>query len=693
MSAESEARPGNGRGWDRLAVLALLLQAVLLVHGAWRVGPTYDEHFYAAAGVAYWEACALEVNREHPPLLKLLAGAPLVLAGLALPEHALESRNFPVAFLYQRHAAELDRNLFLARLPFCLLSLATTWIVWRAGRRRFGAAAGAGAAALLALNPNVLAHGRLVSLDAGVTPFFLVAVLAFLAALERPSWPRRLGAAVAFGLANLAKFTSLVLGPAFAVLALVACARRRSAAPLATVLLTLLGGLGVFAAGYGFDARSLNSAWGSEQFVRAFPPRSTSPREYAEAFRAAGGPADDAERIGAAADERAAVEWLLRLTFEPERTAPALRALERLAAGPGELKKRAFERVLALPADRLAGAKGGEALRGDVLSALSGRGAPDRAGWHALWNESRARSWDEALFHDGRLERFLVGLFGHARPIPLLTALKGVDQTLAHGAIGHGSYFRGRTLLPGRDFLAGNPHPEYYAVVLAIKNPLAWLALVGWGLVLAFLPSGMRAFGLVGLLALVGIPAALFGLFSAGKALLGVRYLLPLFPFLALLGGRAFARAPRIALVLLALAAVESLRIHPDELMYYNAAAGGPFGGPAISVVGDDWGQDVRAVGRFYAEHAPEIDAAGGLVYRPYTMADPAAFGLAGVRPPEGPVRGIVAVHAVDYYRAADEFRWLRSYEPFLRLGHAVYVYDTRERPPGRDPRPEWGAR
>src|SRR5262245_31246709 len=212
---EPELSAARRSPWKRLFGALLFAQAARLRHGAWRVGPTFDEHFYAAAGVAYWRDGALELNREHPPLLKLLAGLPLVLAGAGYPAHALEARNFPVDFFYQRHAEDLDRNLFLARLPFCALTLATTVLVHRAARARFGERAALGAAALLALNPNVLAHGCLVSLDAGVTPFFFGAVLCFEAALRTATWAQRLGAAALFGLAHLAKFTALVLGEAF----------------------------------------------------------------------------------------------------------------------------------------------------------------------------------------------------------------------------------------------------------------------------------------------------------------------------------------------------------------------------------------------------------------------------------------------------------------------------------------------
>jgi hypothetical protein len=107
-------------------------------------------------------------------------------------------------------------------------------------------------------------------------------------------------------------------------------------------------------------------------------------------------------------------------------------------------------------------------------------------------------------------------------------------------------------------------------------------------------------------------------------------------------------------------------------------------------VVGDDWGQDAPAVGRFAARYAEKIAAAGGLYYDPYTRADLERIGLGDVQREFDRPRGIVAVHAVDYYRSAARYAWLRDYEPFLRIGWSVRVYDTREPAPGGNPLPDW---
>src|SRR4029079_2912707 len=48
-------------------------------------GPTFDEPVHIAAGYSYWKTGRLTLNREAPPLLKLLWAAPLLADGPAYP--------------------------------------------------------------------------------------------------------------------------------------------------------------------------------------------------------------------------------------------------------------------------------------------------------------------------------------------------------------------------------------------------------------------------------------------------------------------------------------------------------------------------------------------------------------------------------------------------------------------------------
>ncbi|MFQ5669533.1 MAG: glycosyltransferase family 39 protein [Acidobacteriota bacterium] len=112
---------------------------------------------------------------------------------------------------------------------------------------------------------------------------------------------------------------------------------------------------------------------------------------------------------------------------------------------------------------------------------------------------------------------------------------------------------------------------------------------------------------------------------------IGVRYLLPLYPFL-FLGvaslGRLLRRREPVAggLILAALtgAAISTLAVYPHYLSYFNLLAGGPSEGWRILInSNNDWGQDLKFLRR-------EIEARGGgpvrLAY--FGHAEPEAYGI-----------------------------------------------------------------
>ncbi len=693
---QSRGEPGAGtngtRRHDRLALVLILAQLALLVHMAWRVGPTFDEHFYIAAGYAYLEDGHFSLNREHPPLLKLLAALPLKLAGgVDFPAHWRDLVDYPVNFFYQRNAEHFERNLFLARLPLCALCALLSFAVYRVGRAMLGARAGLVALILCAFDPNVLAHGSLAALDGGTAALFFMAVASLVALLERPSAGRALGAGVLFGLANLAKFTSLLLVPLGAALALIACVRGRRVAPLGWTALTWLAGLSVFAAVYRYEARSANEAWGERPYVAEVRPEreEATPGELAIAAARVGVPGDVVQRALTAPTTADAVDALAeQLDGGGVRARAALLALRTLHDAPSDVRKRAFRAVLdaapALEEDAVLGA----------LAHLAHDERPTVEAWRVWYERRRMGSWDRALFTQPWIDALTRGVLGDETPIPLFSAWKGLDYQIQHGSDGHASYFRGRTL-GAAEFREGNPHPEYYLVVMLVKHPLAWLLVVGAGLVLWRRPGPQRT--AVRTAAFVGAPLVLFVSFSLGNVLMGIRYVLPVVPFLAVAGGVAALRFPRAALALALVAAVSGNWVHPHQLMYYNALVGGPTGGPELTVVGDDWGQGLRALGAFRERWADEIEAAGGFHYEPYAAGDVTALGLGGTRPVRGELRGIVAVNLLSYWRDPDPKRpdqraylWLDEYEPFARLDRSILVFDTREPPPGGNPLPEW---
>jgi 4-amino-4-deoxy-L-arabinose transferase-like glycosyltransferase len=87
--------------------------------------------------------------------------------------------------------------------------------VFRWSRELYGPAAGFWSLFLYALDPNLIAHSRLITTDVYAAGMILLALHAFWAFLDRGGWPRAIGSAALLGLAQLAKYTSMYLYPIF----------------------------------------------------------------------------------------------------------------------------------------------------------------------------------------------------------------------------------------------------------------------------------------------------------------------------------------------------------------------------------------------------------------------------------------------------------------------------------------------
>lgn len=213
-------------GWvvPLLACLLLGQMAVAMVLSSRDDAPTFDEPVHLAAGIGYLRFGELRLNYEHPPLAKALAGVPLVLSGLDLPDRASFAHTGQARLgqeiLYERGNPP-DRVLLLARLPMMALTLVLAGAIFGFARDLFGAAAALIPLGFVTVDPNVLGHGRLVTTDVAVTFFLLLTAWAiWRAAAYSPRW--LIAAGVAFGLALSAKFTALLAAPLVAVLVLLA---------------------------------------------------------------------------------------------------------------------------------------------------------------------------------------------------------------------------------------------------------------------------------------------------------------------------------------------------------------------------------------------------------------------------------------------------------------------------------------
>lgn len=216
------------------AVLLLLLHGALAVSSLAVKSVTNDELSHLPAGLAAVTTGEVRLNPQHPPLVKLLAG---LSASTVDPHLPLDGAAYARADQWTFGRAVLFESgndhralLFRGRLPVVLLSLLGGLGVFLWSRERFGDGAGLLSLALFALSPTVLAHGRLVTMDAAVAAG-TVWTLYLWWRLTRPADPaaagargvrtgRALACGVALGLTLGAKFSGLLLLPAMTLVQL-----------------------------------------------------------------------------------------------------------------------------------------------------------------------------------------------------------------------------------------------------------------------------------------------------------------------------------------------------------------------------------------------------------------------------------------------------------------------------------------
>jgi hypothetical protein len=182
---------------------------------------------------------------------------------------------------------------------------------------------------------------------------------------------------------------------------------------------------------------------------------------------------------------------------------------------------------------------------------------------------------------------------------------------------------------------------------------------------------------LIGAISAILVPAAF------ATADIGVRYLLPIYPFMALLASSVFDEqsAPRwrrwhlTGMALLTWHAVESAAAHPDYLAYFNETGRGR----EDRLLGDsnlDWGQDLGRLSRYASENSIQP-----LHLAYFGTTRPEAVGLEGtqyLKPGDRP-RGWLAVSVTKLqgiYPGDEGYGWLRNYEPTVRIGKSIYLYD-----------------
>jgi 4-amino-4-deoxy-L-arabinose transferase-like glycosyltransferase len=280
------------------ALLLFGLFAIQLLFHAARASTTVDESPHILAGHRYWQCGDFGINPEHPPLLKLLAAAPLNFRGLKEPNRDCGSRmtSKGESFIAGRKFLSdngVDEIVFPARVSAMLVSLLLAVVVFLAAREMFGRGTALTALSLLAFEPNLIAHGSLVTTDMALTATAFAAVYALYRFLNDQNAFRFLIAGLTVGLMLAAKHSAVLFLPVlFALFVADAFFRRSEASLTKQIFRNTSAFAGIFLVGlillwafYGFRYYAIPSATENTISVENYIKEKSSPK-MAESFAA-----------------------------------------------------------------------------------------------------------------------------------------------------------------------------------------------------------------------------------------------------------------------------------------------------------------------------------------------------------------------------------------------------------------------
>ncbi len=184
---------------------------------------TNDELAHIPAGYSYWKTFSFRMNTEHPPLMKLIAGFPLLFLNPKLP---LESEywkkssewNFGQVFMFQT-GNNADLIVLIARIPMILVAVLFGFYIFRWASELYNTKAGYITLILYLFNPLVLGHAGLVTTDVGVAAFIFISLYYFWKFCKESSTTNLVLTGIFTGLAFSAKFTGIYLVPMLGLLA------------------------------------------------------------------------------------------------------------------------------------------------------------------------------------------------------------------------------------------------------------------------------------------------------------------------------------------------------------------------------------------------------------------------------------------------------------------------------------------
>ncbi len=223
---------GNPRWNWLLATLLALLHAALAVTAAQKKSPTFDEPVHLTAGYSYWLTNDFRLDAENGIFQQRWAALPLLISRpsfvSAQDPSWREGLQGVVAhrFFYET-GNDSDYVLLQGRLMIALIAAGLCLLIYRCAADLFGPVGGLIAEVMAVFDPNMLAHGALVTSDITAAFFFMLTLWSTWRLFQVLNLSHLAVAAVALSGLLLSKFSGLLAAPMIATICLIRVLSRR----------------------------------------------------------------------------------------------------------------------------------------------------------------------------------------------------------------------------------------------------------------------------------------------------------------------------------------------------------------------------------------------------------------------------------------------------------------------------------
>nr|MCH9791255.1 glycosyltransferase family 39 protein [Planctomycetota bacterium] len=204
----------TSKGFWSIIASMLLIQFCLGLYSAQKLTVTHDEYWHLPVGLLSLKTGKFDYDRLNPPLIRTWSAIPLLFtsAQTGSPPHSSDPADYGDAFV-RANPESYHHYYVLGRCSILFLSVISGILLAIWARELFGTSAACLAVFLWSMSPNILANAALGTQDLAITGFFLATVFCGWKFSNHLSWKWAVFTGVALGLAQLTKFTAILLIP------------------------------------------------------------------------------------------------------------------------------------------------------------------------------------------------------------------------------------------------------------------------------------------------------------------------------------------------------------------------------------------------------------------------------------------------------------------------------------------------